>query len=74
MGLFEWLVFCCTSLLSSSWRTAKQLELAGLFSQYSLPLLCFAFVAVSLFGDLLHLCDAFIKFSLHSGTDGNALA
>jgi hypothetical protein len=33
----------------------KRLEVAGLFNQYSLSLLCSAFVTVSLFGDLLCL-------------------
>jgi hypothetical protein len=33
-------------------------------------LLCFAFVAVSLFGGLLCLYDTFVQFSLHSGKDG----
>jgi hypothetical protein len=37
-------------------------------------LLCFAFVTVSLFGDLLLLYDALVQLLLHSGKDGNALA
>jgi hypothetical protein len=62
------------SLLSSSCRTAKWLEVAGWFSQHSLSLLCFAFVTLSLFGDLLHLHDALVQFLLHAGRDGNAMA
>jgi hypothetical protein len=55
------------------YRTAKRLEMAGQFSQYSLSLLCFAFLTVLLFGDLLCLYETLDQFSLHSGRDGNAL-
>jgi hypothetical protein len=48
-------------------------QVAGSFSQYSLPLLCFAFVTAALLGDLLRLCDALVQFTLHSGMDGNGL-
>jgi hypothetical protein len=71
--MLEWLVLCCPSLLSSSCRTTKRLELAGWFSQYLLSLLCFALVTVSLFGDVLRLYETLVLFSLHSGRDGNAM-
>jgi hypothetical protein len=72
--MLEWLVLYCPPLLSSSCRTAKGLEVAGWFSQYSLSLLCFAFVTVSLFRDLFRLCEALAQFLLHFGRDRNALA
>jgi hypothetical protein len=72
--VFECMVPCCPSVLISSCRTAKRLEVAGWFSKYSLSLLCFAFITALLFGDLLRLYDTFVQVSLHSDTDGNALA
>jgi hypothetical protein len=51
-----WLVLCCR-------RTAKRLEVAGWFGQYSLSLLCFAVVTVSLLGNLLHLYETSVQFS-----------
>jgi hypothetical protein len=67
-----WLVFCCPSL--SSCRTAKRLVVADCFSQYSLSLLCFVFVTVSLFGDILLLYETLVQFSLHFCRDGTAMA
>jgi hypothetical protein len=60
--VFQWLVFCCASLCS--FRTAKRLEVAGL---------CFAFVTVPPFRNLLRFYDTLAQFSLHSSRDGNAL-
>jgi hypothetical protein len=34
----------------------------------------FAFITVSLYGDVLRLYETFAKFSLHSGRDGSVLA
>jgi hypothetical protein len=41
-------------------------------SSASIRFLCF-FVTVPLFGDLLHLYETLVQFSLHSGRDGNTL-
>jgi hypothetical protein len=49
------------------------MEVAGWFSQYLLSLLCFAFVTVSLFGDVLRLYETLVQFLLHSHGDGNAM-
>jgi hypothetical protein len=51
-----------------------QLEVADWLSQHSFFFCCFAFVTVSLYGDLFHVYETLVQFSLHSGRDGNALA
>jgi hypothetical protein len=57
-----WLVFCGPSSLSFSCRNVKWVDEADWFSQYLLSLLCFVFVTVLLFGELLDVYEALVQF------------